>query len=384
MFKGICGAEAVTSQLKFEIVSKWMATRNLRYSWNKLNALSDNPSPFSTYEWFDCWYEAYCPAESMRVILVHDSEGLRAILPGMICLRRMGRFNYKAFCLAATPGTPLGGVIAANDDIEAANTALNAIFLIDKGSIHVGAISDVAEGSLTNHALGNYHSTMFYSYIENRNEACQYLIDNGWDEFLASKSKNFRKHLKRNYTLSNELGTVRLDIFEAGSNLLDGLERLKKLDKLTWQGQLGRGVMPREEDEDFFVKIAKNLSLQIRYIIFFLRIGDNDAAFLKVATYGQTAFLLTMGYDPRFKKCSPGRLVLAHSTQYLAEQNVKLFDRGQDVTEEKQLWETHRQNYLSYWLINTKTIMGKALREQLRVWHWIKTVREKISSPKNN
>jgi CelD/BcsL family acetyltransferase involved in cellulose biosynthesis len=347
------------------------SAHGLRNQWDELNGLSEARSPFSSYEWLSCWYRAYCQASAIRIVAVYSNGQLRAVLPGFLKRKRIGPFIFNVFCYAGTGQTPLCGVIAASGDMEAAREALNTVGTVDK-AIHLGILPDVETGSLTWKTLEENSFNCLHVLSEDKYKAPGFTMPKGWDDYLASKSKKFRKRLKESLNSSQKLGSIGFQIFQTGDRFEEGIERLKQLDAKSWQGRAGRGLFTKGGDDAFFNNLVSADSNYLRYLICFMRIGNEDAAFTTAVCSEREVFLLKTGYDKQFESCRPGVLVRAHICEILAGEGITNVDLGSDESEEKSRWQSHNRDYESFWLCNRSTFKGWLLLLGVRVYRTLR------------
>lgn len=364
----------MSKKLHAETITKWPAAARLKPTWQELHARSEFQSPFSTYEWLDCWYRAYCEDENVRLVVVWEGERVRAILPGMIERKWVGGFRQTCFSYAGTGQTPQCGVIVGKGDVEAARAAMEAFCRQSSESVDLGVFPDIEKQSMTWQVLaGNLPSTL-YAFPENSYAAPVYVMPGGWEDYVAGKSKKFRKRLRESFDAADKQGGISYEVFHAGENLKEALGRLEDLDARSWQGQAGRGLFRNADDRHFYSHLAAPDSRSSGFFVCFLRVGGRDAAFTTGAYNNSTAFLLKTGFDPDFKACRPGVLVRAHISGYLAPHGVAEIDLGADESEEKRRWETQNREYESFWVLNRETLRGKILLAELKAYQLFKRI----------
>ena len=347
------------------VLRDWEGAAGLREEWRELQRRSDTPSPFTTFDWFDAWYRAYCRPNDVRVILVRKDGRLHAILPGMAERRWLGGMHLTCFVYAGSCYTPRCGLIAAPGDLDAGRRALLAVTELDE-TIHLGILPDVEAGSLTWRSLVGKLPEPCRVRSETQYQAPIYVMPEGWTGFLANHSKKFRSRLRQSMKRCEAKGLVSSAVFRSGRNLGEGIERLRQLEGRTWQGPSGWGVLRSACDDDFYRRLAKIDPSELRLEIELMQIDRQDVAFMLLACLGDEVFLLRTGFDLAYDDCRPGVVVRALVSERLAAEGMVTFDLGAHVYEEKRRWETGRRDYESFWLINRGTFRGRFL--MLEVW----------------
>ena len=357
--------------LKVEVLRDWGAATALQSEWQSLQRQADTPSPFSSFEWFDAWYQAYCQPENVRVIVVRDEHRVRAILPGVRDQRRYGGLSLSCFAFAGEWGIPRCGVIALPGDMDAVRLALMTAIVAD-ASTHLVTIPNIEFNSLTWQALAAGMPAPGSPQIESTYESPVYSMPAGWEAYLASRSREFRRRVRQSTERCQARGELCSRVFSSGCNFDEGLERLRTLEPRTWQGSIRNGVFRHEKDERFYKQLSSVESSVLRLEIEFLQIDGVDVAFMLMAILGQDLFLLRTGYDTSYENCRPGVVLRERIGKRLAAEGIIHFDLGAGVYEVKRRWETHRRTYGCFWLVNRSTLKGRLLLLELWLWPLLK------------
>jgi CelD/BcsL family acetyltransferase involved in cellulose biosynthesis len=361
----------MSSKLKAEVVRCWEIARELQYEWRELQQQADTQSPFTTFEWFDAWYQVYCPPKDVRVIVVRDNERVRAILPGVSEQRRHGGLNLSCFVFPADAYTPRCGVISLPDDFEATRLALLTTTAIDKQT-DMTILPDVEVNSLTWQVISSGMLPFYSNRVENSYESPIYTMEKGWESYLNGRSRGFKKLLRQSIKRCEEKGRLTSRVFSVGRDFNQGLERLRELEARTWQGNICNGVLRNEKAEKFYSLLSSVPSSLLRLEIELLQINDLDVAFMLLACCGNEVFLMRTGFDNSYDYCRPGLVIRERLGKRLAEEGKTHFDLGAGVYEIKKRWETERRVYECFWLVNRGSLKGRLLLLELWMFHYVK------------
>ncbi|MCK4795616.1 MAG: GNAT family N-acetyltransferase [Desulfobacteraceae bacterium] len=357
-----------------EIINNWEQTRSLASEWNALHKRSEVEHPFATYEWFDCWYRAFCKPGNERIIIVRDGISIRAIFPGMLIKLKKYGITFNTFSYAANGHSPRCGIIAPKNDTESVRVAIASPITILKKKIDFISLPSINSDSSTYNVVMQNKFPHLQLYIEHTFESPSFDISGGMDSYLATRSRNFRKRIKQSLNRANRLGRVEYDIVKNMENSNDIVKRLKSLDHKTWQHQNGTGLFSTTENSKFYSSLIHDYSERKTMIVCFLKIGGVDAAY-EVATFsGPTAFFLKYGYDPAFNKCRPGLLIQTYLSSYSSSLGLKEVDLLGETTTEKARWATHSRKHSNFWLINRKTLNGIGLVILLKIYENYKKI----------
>lgn len=376
----------MTDKYKIDVICDWSKVSEIKEEWNDLNSKSGVSHPFTTYEWFDCWYKAYSDLGNVRIILVRDkkSDNIRAILPGILIKMREGRIALRCFSYASNGHSPRCGIISKKDDIEAAKASIAAIWDHLEVNIDLATLMSIDTGSPTQFILNSLELPHLYLHVEHSFESPAFNISSGWGDYLRTRSKKFRQRIRQGRNRAERFGKLTFNIILNDSVSEQDIERLKNIDSKTWQYKEGSGLYSTNENEIFYNEILKTFGKHRQVTLCFLKIGDSDVAYEIATSFGSTAFFLKYGYDPEFNKCSPGLLIQSYLAEYYSSLGFREVDLLGDMSKEKEHWDTHLREHRNYWIINRKSIRGKILYHELLAYGILKKLFGKIIKDKSN
>ncbi len=342
---------------KIEVVSDWNQIHGIKDEWNQINSRSEVLQPFTTYEWFNCWYQAYCNPEKARIIIIRDNDNmLRAIFPGMLVQMKKGGITLQCFSYAGNSHSPRYGIISKKGDEDAIRISLSAIW----GSLHekidMAILGSIDQASSTYQTLTHLELPFLSVRVEHSFESPAFYMPEGWHVYLKRRSINFRGRLNKGINRSKRLGKLGYDIITKINN--DGLliERLKLLDSKTWQHENGTGLFSTVENSKFYTNLIKTFGDMGKLALCFVHLNGKDMAYSLNLIYGTTGYILKTGYDPEYNKCSPGLLNWAYLSEWMASKGIVEVDMLGEADDYKNAWETHRRRHINYWLINKKSL----------------------------
>lgn len=138
-----------------------------------------------------------------------------------------------------------------------------------------------------------------------------------WDEFVAARTPNTRRHLRRD---EKRLAKA----FRAGYRLADDSERLDAdLDLLFSLHRARWGDTSPFLAEEAFHRTLATLALERGWLrLWFLELDGVPAAALYSFRFGGADWCLQSGRDPRYDHYSPGFVLLAHAVRQAANDGV--------------------------------------------------------------
>ncbi len=359
----------MSNKFEIEIICNLLETTKLREQWNKLYQAMDEIHPFSSYEWFENWYFAYCNSGDERIILVKEADNIKAIFPGLIDQIYKGGIRLHVFRYAANGHSPRCGIIAKKMNYEAIAAALKAPFYHSKEKFDLIIVPSVNANSDTDQVLKKMNDHKIQLHSEHKFESPAYKISNGWQSYLMTKSKSFRRTEKRSVNCFERYGPINYDIYSTTSINKDVIKRLRVIDSKSWQHKNKSGLFSTQKNRIFYELLFRNESENDSISICFLRVNEKDAAYIIGITSNFTAYLLKYGYNPKFSKCSPGHLIQRYFSKYYSSLGFNEIDLIGENTEEKSRWANFKRKHNNYWLINKNRIKGILLLLGFRLHH---------------
>jgi CelD/BcsL family acetyltransferase involved in cellulose biosynthesis len=272
-------------------------------------------------------------------------------------------------------------VVCLPGDADAAKAAITATMTLDE-PVDLTILPDIEMHSVNWQVLSTGLPPPCIVRVENQYQTPFFSVKDGWEVYLRSRSVNLRKSIRQSIKRCEGRGQVTSEVFVAGLNLQEGLDRLRTLDERTWQGKNGTGVFRSRDWGRFYEKLSRTSLPLVRYELEFLQIDGVDVAFSLSASMDEEVFLLRTGYDKNYENCHPGATLHERIFKRLAEEGMTTFDFGEGVTAYKKRWETGRHEHASYWVINRGTLKGILLWLELLLHDRIRPWRERWRSAK--
>ncbi len=138
-------------------------------------------------------------------------------------------------------------------------------------------------------------------------------IQDSWDEYLASLSKNHRKHMRRSLRRLQQLGPVefeRFHRFDDDWELEQLLGQALAMEDRSWKGCEGSSLIANEDCRQFYIACCRELAAAGMLEIQFLKVGQLRVAFEIGCTAKSTWHSHKVSFDPDFAEFSPGQLLL--------------------------------------------------------------------------
>lgn len=145
---------------------------------------------------------------------------------------------------------------------------------------------------------------------------------------VISLSSRLRSDLRRAERKAEEFGQASYEIHTArcAEEFLPLFEEIQKVEAAGWKGVRGSALARNRAQSAFFRRFGELASEDGILRLAFLRFDGVAAAMQYAVEWNRAYWLLKVGYDEAYAKCSPGQLLLLHSLRHAAERGLASFE----------------------------------------------------------
>jgi CelD/BcsL family acetyltransferase involved in cellulose biosynthesis len=276
-----------------------------RDDWTRLAERSDNV--FSTWEWADTWWRHFGDGRELRLSVLRDDGGeVAAILPLHVATTRPLRVVRL---VGYGPADELGPVCDPSTRGRAGAALREALDQDGGWSMFLADRFPAGDGWAG--ALGSWLL---------RSEACPVLPIEGrsFDDYLATKSKNFREQVRRRARKLEREHEVRFRLADAAS-FEDDFSALVRLHAARWDGP-GAFEGPLEAFHRDFARFALERGWLRLWI---LEIAGAPAAAWYGLRFAGAESYYQAGRDPAYDQWSAGFVLLSHSIRQAFDDGMR-------------------------------------------------------------
>ncbi len=279
-------------------------------AWDDLWRRSDVTLPTACAEFVTQWLQHFAPQSRFHCLAVEDQGQLVAAIP--LVGRKIGRV-VPAGGLPRNDWSPGGGELLLDPtaDVDQALDLLVAglrdvpwpLLWLDDVNI---------DASRYQALLAAFQRAKINVDVHSRFDVGRVATDGDWSEYVNSRSKNFRRQIKRAIKRAEGEGELKLNVLTefSGDELETHLRQAFEIEDRGWKGEGQTSVLKTPGMFEFFVRQAKVLAQNGQLQLSFLQHNDRAIAF----EYGLNAKGVYHGfkisYDDEFSDYSPGRVLL--------------------------------------------------------------------------
>ena len=348
--------------MQVSVVTRIEDLQKLKAEWDDLHSSDPDATPFADHSWICTWARTYLHSgEKPRVILVRDRERLVGLAPLFLTSRLGVRVLHPLGIKQLTGGEFVH--LLMRPAYADAVCALVAGALMERApEWDVLSLWGIRADSITQRVLFTQGqgllqaTTTITSFL---GPAPVIRFEGGWDDYLARRSKRFRKHHRHNLAACQAAG---IEVFKESElpGHQDLLERLIRVEACTWQGT--REVPVLRNNEPFFRQILPGMVISGQADVVWAVHEGCPLAFVIYLFRKERVFLYMTGYDSSWAHLSPGMVVHAWALEDLCLGGIREVDFIMDWKQSswKRQWAGDYEVSLNHVLVR-KSLPGRLI-----------------------
>lgn len=301
----------------------------MKSDWNELLENSCANTVFLTWEWITTWWEIYGDKYKLYILTIRDSSGiLLGIAPFKIAFRRY--FLLKKLLALEFIGygkgiTPEYLDVIVRRGYEKTVMPLLLQYLTQHSSCEVYDLQPFASSSPNiSFFINSFREEK--AYYEKRDcSICPVVyLPQKWNDFVLSKSKNFRKKMKEHERKCERDLNLRFHKCVSLDELEYGMNQLAALHLNRW-GRSSRAFSSRKYIE-FHKSISSKFYKRDWLRLFFLQNGGEPIAANYCYYYNDEYFYYQSGRDLSYSKYHVGLVLMNKIVEEAINEGATLFD----------------------------------------------------------
>jgi len=351
-------------------------------SWDDLWLRSEVKLPVARAETVAQWLDHFAPRCAFTGLLVEEDDRLVAALP----LFSAAPWPFHIWRLPGNPWSPAGELLLdPESDVDRGfDTLIDALAQLPGLLLRFDA---VVTDSLRWQALESALNRRKLSCADaKRFEIARVSIGDDWQEYLASRGGNHRRHMGKALRRARSRGLVELQICRPTN--LDELERLLRqafeIEDRCWKGREASSVLKSPGIFEFFLKQAALLSRENQCEVLFLNFDGQPIAFEYAWTAKQTYFSPKVGYDERYEDVTPGQLLrYLHYEQLHAGEEINEVDYIGPLSGATAKWATNTYTIGRLFIAPDRILSRLAISMYRHVWRRLKKLKSSLQVRKS-
>jgi hypothetical protein len=152
-------------------------------------------------------------------------------------------------------------------------------------------------------------------------------LSQAWEDPPRQLSSRRRSDFRRAWKRAEAFGKVTCDVMTPELARLDKLfDAALEIEGRSWKGEAGTALIHDPIRSDFYRRYAHAACKRGTLRLCWLRFGDSTVAVQFAIEEARRFWLLKIGYDEQFARCSPGNLLISETLRYAARQGLESYE----------------------------------------------------------
>lgn len=307
--------------MKFEVVDGLAGLRAREAAWAALHERIGSASLFTSPGWVLNWIENFAPGARLHGVFASDSAGLQAVFPLVPVFTRWHRVPVTALVACTNAHSVRSALLCDPRHAPAAFAGL--LQTLRSGIDWDLLLLDGCNGP----AFGSPRPTLPRELPVERWEHSCLAVRGDWAQYLAGRSRDLRRNLRRAEADLAALGSMRFEPIEKDADRL--FEIWASVDRASWKAHRGETVDSDVRTTAYYRRILQWLAASGRLAAGVLWLDAAPIAVIIAARDKDVLFTLktAMRDDLSSARLSPGAVVMARMLKAAwARPGVKLID----------------------------------------------------------
>lgn len=315
--------------LHVRVCSSWSDLEAFRAQWNHLLRTAAGVGIFSTPEWLAAWWRSYGAGKELAVLLFFAPNDELVGLAPLYSDTRKAAFGRKLRVLrlvgdGSRDSDNLDFIVRSGYEGECAKRLLS--WLRDWSDWDLCVLDTLPGTSLFGESLLRHLRATDWCLLEQRSPHLFISLPHSWEGYLQRLAPEFRPLLTR-YPRRLR-ARYKVDVYQCTRtvDLEKNLASLFSLHRKRWHERGAEGVFVNPNRRRFYQEVASTF-LKRGWLEFWLMDLDGSTVAAQFCfLFGDTAYLLQEGFDPRYANEKVGYALRGEVLQDLIRRGVRRYD----------------------------------------------------------
>jgi hypothetical protein len=321
-----------------------------------------------SHPWLRAWWQTYGADHEMRVMVARSDDRVLGMAPLMIERRTFRWAKVPVLRLIGNDISPRSDIILLDRHAEVMQAFVRTMLTlpwvyfdfgqVPKGSGAVPLLESHVGGAFASMRRRNTYETPLVS------------LEGGWPDYLATKSQNFRRSLRRAVRKAGEHSVRGFpEDFHHFEHLVEDVRRVSLE---TWAQREGTSLAARRRDGEFYERVMRDAHHGGRLTVMFLDEPTGPVAFSILIGHAGVLYGLKMGYRESRAGSEPGlNLMAACLEREFGRQRWQTLDLDCATAHSdwKHRWATRSEEVVSYYVFR-RTALSRAADGLYRCKKW--------------
>jgi len=355
----------------------------LEDAWDDLALSVETPIPFLSHTWLRVWWEHFGAGQEFVAFVVREGDVLLAAVP--VAIRR-GSLALRVGEIVGTGPVPTRGMglsdkadlLVRGDRPDAGPKLVSGLrALFDR--VDVLDIKGFDSASTTGSALGES------AHRIDRSCSPFLSLSGTWDDYVGSRSGNFRKHLKKYWRLLEQAGAMELARLGPGDDAAAWTAEVFAVNQSSWKAQRGTNLFRSPAVRAFFADLLPEMAARERIDLHVVRLDGKAAVYELCFDFGGRLFSYNGAYRSDLGRGSPGTALTAAVIESACARGRSEYDMLRGEESYKLRWSETTRSELQLLVpasrpgARLKTLVGPYFKARLKQWTWLAEQADRLS-----
>ena len=295
--------------------------QEIKNEWNGVVSASDFPSVHLSHDWVSAWWQNYGQGGGVFCFLLSDSEGCFGVAVFSGINFPLGPLRISALRL-------MGNELSSRSDIlllRQPEAGMKAI--VAQLASRPWLFLDFGRCTSASPALASIRANSAMFSVQLREQFDVPLVDLSlsWEAWLANKSRNFRKSIRRAKEKCKDYGVYRYP--QEGKDVERLIDAVERVAADSWSFAEGSSIVSKSSEREFICQIMSTASQRNDLIAALLYDSDKPIAFAFGIRQGDVMFGFKTGYRSAYSEQGVGMTVMAVFIECcMADNRCKILD----------------------------------------------------------
>ncbi|MDP1948356.1 MAG: GNAT family N-acetyltransferase [Nitrospirota bacterium] len=303
-------------------------------------------SPLLGADWFLACAETLCAESDLRVVVVRLKDAICAVAP-LVVVRR-GGVEWLELLGVSVLYEPAGFLY---DGVESLQHLVRKIISLRMPTV-LARIPAESPIEATFRERTRYRGVVLSRKTADAAYVC---ITGGWEDYFRSISGQRRYDYQRKRKRMERLGqvVVRVECPSSRADLPHLLEEAFRIEGAGWKARSGSSLLANERVRTFIAAYSEMACDRGALRVCFLEVQGEAIATILGVQDAQRFWVLKIGYDEEWARCSPGIQLTMETLRYAFEQGLEAYEFLGSEEPWQAMWPRHRHALTSLMLYPT-------------------------------
>jgi CelD/BcsL family acetyltransferase involved in cellulose biosynthesis len=346
-------AERSEHGLALREITRLQDLRELAPQWDEVLSGSETCTPFLSHDWVVSWLETFGADHQPWILLLSDAQGVCGIAPLALSRRGVGPLRYRVLELIGTgPLRFLGMGLSDRSDLLLRRRHAECVGRVlehlqehrsrwDVMDLRFVPIDSTTVALLRQHAAGRG-----FTYWQAVSDYSPYLpLDGSFEDYLRSRSANFRSGLKRKLKRLHALQGAEFELDAGEKAPLRALEAATEVSLASWKAQEGSALLLHRNVHAFLTRLLPRLQARNGLYLSLLHVDGEPIAHELGFRFNNRLWFYDHAYKTNRGKLSPGYLLTAKIIERAWAEGLEEYDflRGNENYKRGWVTQLHKE-----------------------------------------